>query len=98
MNPVEYLSSNYELRAVFRFFRERPGCTGITWFVDNGTAVQLGDALGHFTFEDGEPVLIVAPATGTLVRTFNPSVAELPSRPSAPIAVFNLAVATDSTH
>ena len=88
MSPVEYLSSNHELRAVFLFFRDRPGCSGITWLVDEGTAVSPGDPLGHFTFVNGETVPIVAAETGTLVRTYNPNLADLPHRPSVVIALF----------
>lgn len=88
MSPVEYLFSNHELRAVFRFFRDRPGCCGITWLVAEGAAVEPGDPLGHFTFASGEPVPILAPETGTLVRKYDPDVADLPHRPSVVIALF----------
>ena len=88
MSPVEYLSSNHELRAVFQFFRERPGCCGITWFVAEGAAVEPGDPLGHFTFATGESIPILAPETGTLVRRYDPDVADLPHRPSVVIALF----------
>jgi hypothetical protein len=88
MNSVEYLSGNHELRVVFRFFRERPGCSGITWLVDEGTAVEPGDPLGHFTFASGESVPIFAQEPGTLVRRYDPDVADLPHRPSVVIALF----------
>jgi hypothetical protein len=88
MSPVEYLSSNHELRAVFLFFRDRPGCSGITWLVDEGAAVAPGDPLGHFTFATGEPVPIFAQQPGTLVRRYDPDVADLPHRPSVVIALF----------
>jgi hypothetical protein len=88
MNPVEYLSGNHELRTMFRFFRDRPGCSGITWLVAEGAEVKPGDPLGHFTFATGEIVPIVAAATGTLVRTYNPNLADLPHRPSVVIALF----------
>jgi hypothetical protein len=88
MNSVEYLSSNHELRTVFRFFRDRPGCSGITWLVAEGAAVEPGDTLGHFTFVSGEPVPILAPEPGTLIRKYDPDVADLPHRPSVVIALF----------
>ena len=88
MSPVEYLSSNHELRAVFLFFRERPGCSGITWPIPEGAAVELGDPLGHFTFATGDPAPIFAPETGTLVRRYDPNVADVPHRPSVVIALF----------
>ena len=88
MSPVEYLSSNHELRAVFLFFRDRPGCSGITWLVDEGAAVAPGDPLGHYTFATGESVPIFAPEPGTLVRRYDPDVADLPHRPSVVIALF----------
>ena len=88
MSPVEYLSSNHELRAVFLFFRDRPGCSGITWLVAEGAAVEPGDPLGHFTFATGESVPIFAPEPGTLVRKYDPDVADLPHRPSVVIALF----------
>lgn len=88
MNPVEYLSINHELRAVFRFFRERTGCSGITWLVDEGAAVSPGEPLGHFTFVTGEMVPIFAAEPGTLVRRYDPVVTDLPHRPSVVIALF----------
>jgi len=88
MSPVEYLSSNHELRAVFLFFRDHPGCSGITWLVAEGAAVAPGEPLGHFTFANGEPVPIFAQEPGTLVRRYDPDVADLPHRPSVVIALF----------
>ena len=86
--PLEFLAHNCELRSFFLFFRTRPDCTGIRWNVAAGTIVAARQVIGELTFITGLPVEIVAPIDAIVVRTFDPNVADLPHRPSQPIALF----------
>ena len=86
--PLEFLASNCELRSFFVFFRKRPDCTGIRWTVAAGTVVAARQVIGELTFISGRPVEILAPIDAIVVRTFDPNVADLPHRPSQPIALF----------
>jgi hypothetical protein len=86
--PLEFLANNCELRSFFLFFRKRPDCTGIRWNVAAGTAVAARQVIGELVFITGRPIEIVAPIDAIVVRTFDPNVADLPHRPSQPIALF----------
>ena len=88
MDAFEFLANNCELRSFFQFFRQRPDCAGITWRVSPGDGVAAGQVIGELAFITGGPVDIVAPIDGIVVRTFDPNVADLPHRPSLPIALF----------
>ena len=85
---LEFLANNCELRSFFLFFRKRPDCTGIRWNVAAGTTVAARQVIGELVFITGGPVEIVAPIDAIVVRTFDPNVADLPHRPSQPIALF----------
>ncbi|HEY0991130.1 MAG TPA: hypothetical protein VGD80_28955 [Kofleriaceae bacterium] len=85
---LEFLVNNCELRSHFRYFARRPDCTGISWGVTAGTAVTAHQVIGALVFITGEPVEIVAPVDGVVIKTYDPNVADLPHRPSQPIALF----------
>jgi len=88
MDAVEFLANNCELRSFFLFFRQRTDCNGIRWTVAAGDNVNAGQVIGELGFVTGGPVQIVAPVDGVVVRTYDPNVADLPHRPSLPIALF----------
>ena len=88
MDAVEFLANNCELRSYFLFFRQRMDCNGIPWSVAAGDNVNAGQVIGQLAFTTGNPVQIVAPVDGVVVKTYDPNLAELPHRPSLPIAVF----------
>lgn len=87
MEAVEFMPRNGELRSLCLFFRDRT-CSGITWAVDNGARVAIGQQIGRFEFTNAPAVGIVAPIDGTLMRRYDPDVAALPHRPSVLIAWF----------
>ncbi|HZJ64710.1 MAG TPA: hypothetical protein VFD36_14430 [Kofleriaceae bacterium] len=86
--PLEFLVNNCELRSFFQYFVKRPDCAGIRWSVAAGTVVAARQVIGELVFITGNSVAIVAPVDGTVVRTYDPNVADLPHRPSQPIALF----------
>jgi len=85
---LEFLARSCELRSYFQYFANRTDCAGIRWAVQAGTIVTARQVIGELLFDTGAPVKIVAPIHGTLVKTYDPNVAELPHRPSQPIALF----------
>lgn len=94
---LEFLANNCELRSYFRYFARRPDCAGISWVVTPGTVVAARQVIGALVFSTGAPVAIVAPVDGVVVRTYEPNVADLPHRPSQPIALFQVSAPVSSS-